>query len=1628
MPKLLESRSQILCKLHELINKKLPVEEAKLVGQFADIYFENVPLEALNERRLTDLYGAMLLHWQLLHSRKAGETKIRVYNPTYEQYDWQSTHTIIEVATDDMPFLVDSLRIEIDRQGFGIHFMIHLGALRIQRNNKHEAIAILPMLPKVEGSTVEAPIYIEIDRESDPAILETLRQGLLRICDDVRASVEDWEKMRHKMEESIQELINNPPPFDLNDIAEARAFLEWLNDDHFTYLGCRDYELVNLNGDQGLRIVAGSGLGVLRKEEHSKQVRKLSSLPLAAKELATAPNVLIISKTNTKATVHRPVYTDYVGVKRFDKKGNLIGERRFIGLFTSTAYKSHPKDIPLLRRKIAMVMQNSKLSPLGHSGKELMDILATLPRDDLFQASVDELTQLTLGILHIQERHQIRLFVRQDTYRRFVSCLIFVPREQLNTELRQAMQDVLLKAFNGLEINYTMLYTESLLARIDFLIRIDPKRELVYDVDAIEAKLIEVARSWYDELRTNLIEYYGEERGNGLIRKYAKAFPASYRDDYSPQVAVFDIEHIERLLDNSILEMNLHRPIDSPGGSFRFKLFRRNDPIVLSDALPMMENMGLRVIDERPYEITFKDGSHVWLHDFGLAYTQNIDLDVESVKNIFQEAFIHIWLGEAENDGFNRLVLAAQLSWREAAVLRAYTKYLRQTGFTFSQQYIEATLAKNAAIAKQLVELFMLWFDPAKQSISAAAIPEHEKQLKVALDGVANLDEDRILRRLLEIVGATFRTNYFQKNKDGQFKSWIAFKLNPLRIAELPLPKPMYEIFVYSPRIEGIHLRAAKVARGGLRWSDRREDFRTEVLGLMKAQQVKNTVIVPAGAKGGFVPKNLMEDGNREANAKEVVACYQTFIRGLLDVTDNLQGKKVIPPVNTVCYDEDDPYLVVAADKGTATFSDIANNIAAEYHFWLGDAFASGGSAGYDHKKMGITARGAWESVNRHFCQLGIDPQTQDFTVVGIGDMAGDVFGNGMLGSPHIKLVAAFNHMHIFLDPNPDAFLSFAERKRLFDLPRSTWEDYNMELISKGGGVFKRSAKVIPLSPEIKELLNLTQDFIEPNALIRAILMAKVDLLWNGGIGTYVKATSERHADVGDRTNDPVRINGEQLRCRAVAEGGNLGFTQLGRVEYALNSGLIYTDFIDNSAGVDCSDHEVNCKILLNAVIESGDITLKQRNQLLAEMTDEIAQLVLYDNFSQTHAIEAILWNAPQELDLHRDYISELERTNILDRALEFLPDDKALLERKAQNKGLTSPEIAILLAYTKMWIKAALLQSDVLEDPYLGQAVEKAFPAPLRQRYRAQMENHSLRREIIATQLSNAMVNNMGITFVYRMRMKTDATVAAIVRAYTIAHEIFNMQPLIAIVQKLDYQVDTKVQYQITWMISRLVRNASRWFLRNHKKYLSDIAGTISRFSEGISELATQLPSMLAGNSRERWESIIKDLRDAGVPADVAMQMASVKFQYPLLDIVETAIENHLPLKEFANAYFALGEFLEFSWLREQINAQLVESHWDALARSALRDDLDAQQRQLTLHVVQHAEQFSDIPLLLEKWASRNKAFVDRWQQLLTELRAFTELKYLMLSVVVRELIELVRVKGNAVKPNGRTRKIAAK
>lgn len=1112
-----------------------------------------------------------------------------------------------------------------------------------------------------------------------------------------------------------------------------------------------------------------------------------------------------------------------------------------------------------------------------------------------------------------------------------------------------------------------------------------------------------MAHTWKVDLQQHLTKRVGARKGKLLTARYDTAFPTSYIEQNSLEDTVNDILKIEQLSAKKPLEVDLYEAL---GNHFplHLKLYQYNEPIPLSDVLPIIENMGLRTYNERPYEVSLSKSKSIWISDFSVLYPKQEPLHLAKVKDLFQETFLQVQNGACENDGFNKLVLNAELSWREIMIIRGYAKYLHQIGFRFTQNYIEQTINQHADIAKNLVQFFCLKFLPKQKSTQQKSIDIIETQLQTYLEKVSSLDEDCILRNIESLIKATLRTNYFQVNAAGSPKDYFCFKLKSADVPNLPLPHPRYEIFVYSARFEGIHLRSAKVARGGIRWSDRREDFRTEILGLMKAQKVKNAVIVPSGAKGGFVLKTSLEQATREVVQKEVIACYKLFISSLLDLTDNIVGKKIISPKDTICYDDPDPYFVVAADKGTASFSDIANSIAKEYRFWLGDAFASGGSAGYDHKKMGITARGAWKSIKRHFYELDIDIEQQDFTMIGIGDMSGDVFGNGLLYTPHSKLVAAFDHRHIFLDPNPHPEKSFAERARLFALTTSSWADYNAKLISAGGGVYTRNSKSITLSVEVKKLLNIQDNSLTPSELIRAILRAPVDLLYNGGIGTYVKASTESHADVGDKANEFFRINGNELRCKVVGEGGNLGFTQLGRVEYALNGGLINTDFIDNSAGVDCSDHEVNIKILLNKEMIAGRLTEKNRNKLLFKMTNEVVQLVLEDNYNQALAMSFSGFHSMEYAGLYQSYIKDLEESIKLDRAVEFLPDDKKLLERKAAGKGLTRPELAVLLAYTKIHIQTELLHSSLPDEPFFDATLATAFPALLAKSYAKKMKDHPLRREIIATQLSNLIVNTMGITFVYRLQIETGASIANIARAYAIAVHAYETPKLHALIQSLAKKTSIKVQYDSLHHVRQLVNLATRWFLRGHR-LTGDMQKTIEHYAGAIKKLENIVPRLMVGVTKTYMDTVINQFVQDGLPKEVARKITITRAMYTALNVTEVASQNKLDLLKTAEVYFAIGSEFNLVWFRDQIANDAREGHWNSMARLSLRDELDSLQRRLSIVILRSNKKENNPRKLMHHWLNENQTVYRHWQKMLEMLHGSSNVDYAMFFIALREL-----------------------
>jgi glutamate dehydrogenase len=1587
--------------------------ESDEVFAYLRLYYRHVALEDLGSRDPADIWGPAMYHRQLGEDRPKGRAKVHVFTPTIDDQGWDSGHSVVQVVTDDMPFLVDSVTMELNRHELSTHLIVH-PQLKICR----DVTGRLQGLGDNDGLVLEESwIHIEIDRKTDRDLLHDLERDLYRILDDVRAAVEDELKMRSLARGIATELQDKRPPLPAQETDDGIALLDWLADDHFTFLGYREYDLETGEDGERLRAVPGTGLGILRSDQQESTA--FASLPQEVRAKAREKHLLVLTKANSRATVHRPAYLDYIGVKRFGDSGEVIGERRFLGLFTHTAYSESIEHIPVLDRKLDAILERAGMAADSYDGKDLIEILETYPRDDLFQISVEDLFPIAMNVLRLRERKQLRLFVRKDDYGRYMSCLVFLPRDRYTTQIRLRIQEILRSAFDGTSVDYSAMVGDSALARLHVVVRGERGRPLPDDVDLsdLEARLAGATRSWADDLVEAILEQCGEEQAGALTRRYTNAFPEGYKADFPARTACADLKRLESLSEPGQISINLYEPYGAEAGERRLKVYRLGPPISLSHVLPLLQNMGVEVVDERPYGIDPEHGRRSWIYDLGLRYQPSPDVDEDDIKELFQDAFTALWRDEVESDTFNTLVLRAGLAWRPVMVLRAYARYLRQTGTTFSERYIEQVLIDNPRIARLLVRLFESRFDPRLNARADRTPGAHEElgsalveEIEGALDAVTSLDEDRILRAFLSMIRATLRTNYYQRGGDGMPKPYLSLKFDPEAIPDLPLPKPQYEVFVYSPRLEGVHLRFGSVARGGLRWSDRREDFRTEILGLVKAQAVKNTVIVPAGAKGGFVCKRLPDPGDREAFLAEGVASYKQFISGLLDITDNLVDGAVVPAKDVVRHDGDDTYLVVAADKGTATFSDIANEVSASYGFWLGDAFASGGSVGYDHKGMGITARGAWESVKYHFRTLGKDVQSEDFTVVGIGDMSGDVFGNGMLLSRHIKLVAAFDHRHIFLDPDPDPESSFRERERMFALPRSSWADYDTGLISRGGGVHARTAKKVPLTPQVREALGIAGGVtsMTPHELIHAILCAPVDLLWNGGIGTYVKASGETNADVGDKANDVLRADATELRCKVVGEGGNLGLTQRGRVEFALGGGLVNTDFIDNTAGVDTSDHEVNIKILLDQVVRDGELTDKQRDWLFLDMTDEVADLVLRDNIAQNITLAAARAQATSMLHVHGRYLRKLERDGKLKRRLEFLPDDKALAERRAAGLGLTGPEFATMLAYTKMTLEEEIRGSDLPDDPDLASRLVDYFPTPLRERFRDYMDRHPLRREIIATSVVNSMVNNSGITFAFRMNEETGASASDITRAYLVAREVFHMENFWRSVDELDHQIDTSTQIMMRLEARKLTERGARWLLHNRRMPF-DIRDTVDDFAAGAAALSVHLPKLLVGRDLEGFEERRDRFAEDGVPDPLAEQVAMMVPAFSTFDLVEIAHDTGRPVEEVAEVYFDLAERLQLSRLRERIIALPRDDRWNSMARSALRDDLYAAHAALAHDVLVSSEPGVSPEQRLATWSEKNSAAVGRAAQTLGEIWETDEFNVATLSVALRAIRALV-------------------
>ncbi|MCP1336578.1 NAD-glutamate dehydrogenase [Futiania mangrovi] len=1601
-------------RIREKLDQLRALAETRVTGKdradflaFVEQVFANAPVDDVTEPGTEELYGATLSLWRLAERRAPDEPRVRFYNPRIEEHGWESGHSVLEIVNDDMPFLVDSVTHHLTDRGLGIHAILH-PIFRVRRGKDGRRLG-----PGEPGGVehAESVMQIQVDQIGDPSRIAEIETAIRSVLADVRMAVRDWPDMTARLREAARDLeAATPKDADRAAVEESVAFLDWLADNHFTILGWRDYRL----GGKGKPVtpVEGSGLGLMRDPGYNilrdADGNFVDWAPEADAFIAdTSP--LLILKANRRSTVHRTTHLDYIGIKVYSREGKVTGERRLVGLFTAAVYNRSPFSIPLLRRKIANVIARAGLNPDSHDGKALANVLENFPRDELFQVPEELLLETALGALHLETRPRTKVFVRPDRFGRFMSALVFFPRERFNTDLRIHVGKLLAEAYDGRVSSYYPAYGDGPLARVHYIIATRPGAVPEVDVAALNEQVRAATRLWTDDLHDVLVERLGEDAGNRLFDRYGHGFPAHYREDYPAAVAIADIETMERLAGPADVGLKFYRRLEDDGSIVRLKLYHLGAPLPLSDCLPVLENMGLRVMEERPYEVGHAGGC-VYIHDFSMLPRESEEVDLAALREKLEATFAGVWAGQLDDDRFNRLVLRAGIDPADINVLRAYAKFLRQTNIPFSQAYMEDALAAHPVIARTLVALFHARFDPSLGTAADKRRAESDRlaaEIEAQLDAVSSLDEDRIVRRFRNAILSTLRTNAWQKGPDGQTRPYLSLKFDSGQLEDLPLPRPWREIFVYSRAVEGVHLRGGPVARGGLRWSDRKEDYRTEILGLVKAQIVKNAVIVPVGAKGGFLPKALPVGAGREETVAAAIEAYKTFISALLDITDNLRGEEVVPPKDVVRFDDDDPYLVVAADKGTATFSDIANGVAREYGFWLDDAFASGGSQGYDHKKMGITARGAWEAVKRHFREMGHDTQAEAFTVAGVGDMSGDVFGNGMLLSDRIRLVAAFDHRDIFIDPDPDPAASFAERQRLFALPRSSWADYDGKLVSKGGGVYSRGLKSVPLSTEARALLGIRSEKPAPQEVMQAILRADVDLLWFGGIGTYIKARSESHADVGDRANDAIRVDAEGVRAKVIGEGANLGLTQRGRIAFALKGGRINTDAVDNSAGVDCSDHEVNIKIALGRVVEAGDMTEKQRNLLLADMTDEVADLVLATNYDQTLAISMAEARAPRRLDVHARLMRTLEREGRLDREVEMLPNEEALHDRANGGRGLTRPEIAVLMAYAKIQLFDELCASDAPDDEALVRYLLDYMPAPLRSTYRDAVLSHRLRREIIATVLGNAMVNEGGITFVHRLKEEAGATTGEIARAFVVAREVFGLPQLAAGVNALDTKADAGAQIRAHLAIADSLTIQTLWQLQ-HGRTREPVADATAFFKDDVAAIAEALPGMLSEFGRGALAVRVEPLVAGGLPEALAQRICGLEFLGGACDVVRVARRQQRDVSDVAATYFAAGARLGLDWLRASARDIDVSDHWERIALGRLVADVRAHQSALAARSLEAAKGKAGVAAV-EAWASANPEVVDRAERLVEELRTAGSLTLAKIAVAASQLRTLI-------------------
>ena len=1563
--------------------------------------FERATPDDLVRYSPDELAGIGEQSWSFFQHHQAGAAKV-----AFRSAHGGTSTAVLEVLNDDMPFLVDSVLAELSERAVDIRLLVH-PVFMVERDASGRLVAFKGAR-KGDGQR-ESFIHVHIADTDDEEERAAIVRALEAVLADVRVAVQDWRLMLARASEVAAELKANPPPLAADEIAEAIQFLQWIAADNFTLLGARDYTYADT--DDMLEPVFETGLGLLRSPD-TRLLRRGTQLVMMTpeiREFLKEPKLLIMTKAAIRSRVHRRVYLDYIGVKRFDSAGTLVGECVFCGLLTSTAYTRSVRAIPYLRRKVDRVISRAGFDPASHSGKALVNVLEQYPRDDLFQIDDDTLYQFAMAIMQLDERPRVRVLPRRDRFDRFVSVLVYVPRERYDSRIRAKVGEYLASTFAGRLRAFYPFFPEGQMVRVHFIIGRYEGETPHIDRTTLESAVEAIVQSWTDALGEALAAAHPPAEARALLGRYREAFPVDYREVYAAPPALSDIAVIETLTAARPLGVELYRDANAPSAGAGLKVLSRSRPIPLSERVPVLENMGFRVVDERTYHIRPHAADDVWFHDMTLESALDRPMDLDALRDRLQDCFLAVMGGEAENDGYNALVLAAGLVWRDVALIRTLSRFLRQARVPYSQDYMWATLRKHSAIAAQIVDLFHARFDP-QLGMAPEQHGEREGEIAAAIESalgaVDSLDEDRILRRFVNAVTAAIRTNFYQRDEAGAPKSLMAVKFASRKLDNLPLPRPLYEIFVYAPRVEGVHLRFGKVARGGIRWSDRPQDFRTEVLGLVKAQNVKNAVIVPVGAKGGFVPKRLPAPGTRETIQAEGIAAYKLFISTLLDITDNIGTgiTGVVPPADVVRYEGDDPYLVVAADKGTATFSDTANALAAAHDFWLGDAFASGGSAGYDHKKMGITARGAWELVKRHFREMDVDIGTAPFSTVGVGDMSGDVFGNGLLRERTTRLVAAFDHRDIFIDPNPDPERTFAERQRLFDLPRSSWQDFDKSLLSPGGGVYSRAAKEIRLSGEAQALFGVGEK-LTPAELIRALLKAPVDLLFFGGIGTYVRASDESDEAAGDRANDAVRVAGSDLRCKVIGEGANLGMTQRGRIEAALSGVRLNTDAIDNSAGVNTSDMEVNIKIALSIPLRDGRIAMDARNAFLAGMTDEVADLVLRNNYLQTLALSLSQRRGMEDFGFLQRLMQTLEARGLLDRAVEFLPDDLTLAERRRRSQAFTRPELSVLLAYAKLSLHDDLLESSVPDDPYLGREIGRYFPKEIAAQFPDALTRHRLRREIITTQLGNSMINRGGPSLIVRIADQTGAAPAAIAGAFAAVRDSYGMTTLNGAIDTLDNRIPGKLQLDLYAAVQDLLLDRIIWFLRN-VDLKSGLAGVVAHYRDGIAEVDASLDMALPETPLRARAARQQELAQAGVPDELALGIANLGALAAAPDIILVGDRTDRPVGEVAATYFAVGAYFNLDRIASAAGKIPVTDYFDRLALDRARDSIGDAERRLTAAMVGNGVAGTSA---VEAWVAPRKGEVERIRGAIHEI-ANSGLTLSKLAVAASLLSDLVK------------------